>query len=255
MAHAQVDESLFEQKPRDVVTPRVSVAAGAGTPGGAVASETTSAKSGSRFSYADVMEQPRHEPAPTLHTDFFVDAARTPRGGAGGGGTGSSPRFSSSSSFNKAPTKSASALAAAAASSDLAQKKFGNAKSISSDAFSNRSAEDAADASARLARFQGAGAISSSDYYGSGRRDSFGSERGMGGGGGGMGGGGMGGGGMGGGGGDDDDDGLDISAAELVAKMKLQAQQDMQQLKGMAASAGRILGGLAASVMAELQER
>jgi hypothetical protein len=246
-----VDESLFEQKPRDVVTPRVSVAGGAPGGGASGGAAEAPAKSGSRFSYADVMEQPRHEPAPTLHTDFFVDAARTPRGGAG---PGASPRFSSSSSFNKAPAKGASAAAAAAASSDIAQKKFGNAKSISSDAFSSRSAEDAADASARLARFQGAGAISSADYYGSGRRDSFGSDRGMGGGG--MGGGGIGGGGgMGGRGGDDDDDGLDISAAELVAKMKLQAQQDMQQLKGMAASAGRILGGLAASVMAELQER
>ena len=49
--------------------------------------------------------------------------------------------------------------------------------------------------------------------------------------------------------------GLDISAAQLVEKMKIQAQQDMAQLKDMASSAGRLLSGLASSVMAELQER
>ena len=213
-----------------MLQPRVSQVAGAG---GAAAAAAEPARTGSRFSYSDVMEQPRHEPAPTLHTDFFVSEARTPRGG----GVNQSPRFSSSgaSSFNKVPAKGAPPPPSA---SDVAQKRFGNAKSISSDSF-NRSDGADAETTARLARFAGAGAISSSDFYG---RESS-SPRGGGGGRRNSGDYGY------------DDDGLDISAAELVSKMKLQAQQDMAQLKDMASSAGRMLSGLANSVMAELQER
>ena len=156
----QVDDSLFDQKPRDVVQPRVSQVGGAA--GGAAAPEAP-ARTGSRFSYSDVMEQPRHEPAPTLHTDFFVSEARTPRGG----NVGQSPRFSSSgaSSFNKVPAKGAPPPAAA---SDAAQKRFGNAKSISSDSYNNRNDSADAETKDRLARFAGAGAISSSDFYGRG---------------------------------------------------------------------------------------
>jgi len=239
----QVDDSLFDQKPRDVVQPRASQVGLAGGAGPAAAAAAEAPRTGSRFSYSDVMEQPRHEPAPTLHTDFFVNEARTPRGGM----PGQSPRFSSSgaSSFNKVPAKGAAPPPSA---SDAAQKRFGNAKSISSDSYNNRNDGADNETNARLARFAGAGAISSSDFYG---RD----------GGGGGGGGGYGGGSPRHGGrrnsGDYgyDDDGLDISAAELVSKMKLQAQQDMAQLKDMASSAGRMLSGLANSVMAELQER
>ena len=129
--------------------------------------------------------------------------------------------------------------------SDVAQKKFGNAKSISSDSFAERT-EDNPEKEARLARFAGAASISSSDYYGGGQSDSYG------------GGGDRGGrssSSYGGVGRDEMDDDLDVSASELVAKMTIQAQQDLEQLKGMAQSAGRMLSGLAASVMAELQER
>ena len=209
--------------------PRVSQVGGAAGAAGAGAGEAP-ARTGSRFSYSDVMEQPRHEPAPTLHTDFFVSEARTPRGG----GVNQSPRFSSSgaSSFNKVPAKGSAPPPSA---SDMAQKRFGNAKSISSDSFNRNEGADA-ETTARLARFAGAGAISSSDFYGRETSSPRGARRNSG----------------------DygyDDDGLDISAAELVSKMKLQAQQDMAQLKDMASSAGRLLSGLANSVMAELQER
>ena len=175
----QVDDSLFDQKPRDVVQPRVSQVGAAG--GAAVGLPEAPARTGSRFSYSDVMEQPRHEPAPTLHTDFFVSEARTPRGGT----VGQSPRFSSSgaSSFNKVPAKGAPPPPAA---SDAAQKRFGNAKSISSDSYNNRNDSADAETKDRLARFAGAGAISSSDFYG---RGDGGGGGGYGGGGGGYGGG------------------------------------------------------------------
>uniref|UniRef100_A0A1I8J7Y3 Arf-GAP domain-containing protein n=2 Tax=Macrostomum lignano TaxID=282301 RepID=A0A1I8J7Y3_9PLAT len=51
------------------------------------------------------------------------------------------------------------------ANSDEAQRKFGNAKAISSDMFSGGQTEDS---SANLSRFQGATAIGSADYFGSG---------------------------------------------------------------------------------------
>lgn len=75
---------------------------------------------------------------------------------------------------------------------------------------------------------QGASAISSADYFGD--RD-------------------------GGGGGGDDVDLSDLSPAELITRMSLQARQDMTNLKGMAASAGRLLSGMANTVLSELQER
>jgi len=68
--------------------------------------------------YADVMEQPRHEPAPSMQSDFFTEAAR--------GGSGSNPRYgggtSGRASFSKPGTSTASLV------SDVAQKKFGNAR-------------------------------------------------------------------------------------------------------------------------------
>ena len=249
---AQVDDSLFDQKPALVVSPR---AAAPGAPvalhGSAMAAEAPAPK-GSRFSYTDVMEQPRHEPAPSMSSDFFKDAAKPEAKGRDGG----SPRFGSSGSFGRSdssrgfgsgqPSKGVSGTAA----SDVAQKKFGNAKSISSDAFNERT-EVNPEKEARLARFAGASSISSSDFY-----DGGGSS------GGGGGGGSSGRSGGGGGGGSayagrsaDYDDEQDVTASELVAKMTLQAQQDLQQLKGIAQSAGRMLSGLAASVMSELQER
>ena len=47
----------------------------------------------------------------------------------------------------------------------------------------------------------------------------------------------------------------DLSPGELISRMSLQAKADMQNLQGIAASASRILSGLAHSVLAELQER
>ncbi|KAK9701711.1 putative GTPase activating protein for Arf [Popillia japonica] len=55
-------------------------------------------------------------------------------------------------------------------SSDLAQKKFGQAKAISSDQFFNDKAADY-ETQANLNRFQGSSSISSSEFFGNGRDD------------------------------------------------------------------------------------
>lgn len=52
--------------------------------------------------------------------------------------------------------------------SDAAQKKFGNAKAISSDQFFNDGREDY-ETKANLSRFQGSSSISSSDFFGNNR--------------------------------------------------------------------------------------
>jgi len=55
--------------------------------------------------------------------------------------------------------------------SDIAQKKFGNAKSISSDAFNNGISNEDSQTS-HLSRFQGSTSISSDDYFGNGPNSS-----------------------------------------------------------------------------------
>ncbi|KAL3267259.1 hypothetical protein HHI36_011392 [Cryptolaemus montrouzieri] len=57
-----------------------------------------------------------------------------------------------------------------AASGDAAQKKFGNAKAISSDQFFNNQEKDY-ETKANLNRFQGSSSISSSEFFGNGRDD------------------------------------------------------------------------------------
>lgn len=64
---------------------------------------------------------------------------------------------------------------------DVAQKKFGNSKAISSDQFFNNEASSF-ERSANLAKFQGSNSISSADYFGDGpsggRNESRGGYRG-----------------------------------------------------------------------------
>lgn len=52
--------------------------------------------------------------------------------------------------------------------SDMAQKKFGGAKAISSDQFFDNRGDDY-ETKANLNRFQGSSSISSSDFFGTGR--------------------------------------------------------------------------------------
>lgn len=56
--------------------------------------------------------------------------------------------------------------------SDVAQKKFGSAKAISSDQFFNDNANDY-ETKANLSRFQGSSSISSSEFFGNNRGNYF----------------------------------------------------------------------------------
>ena len=65
--------------------------------------------------------------------------------------------------------KSAARTSAPEASSDIAQKKFGGAKAISSDQFFNDDQSSNYETQANLVRFQGSSSISSSEFFGNGR--------------------------------------------------------------------------------------
>jgi len=102
---------------------------------------------------------------------------------------------------------------------DTAQKKFGNAKSISSAMFQEDGVTGSDyDKSARLDRFTGASAISSADYYG---RDEAASS------------------------------GMD--ASDMFQRLSLQAKQDVSNMRSAATEAGKKLAGMASTFMRDLQ--
>jgi ADP-ribosylation factor GTPase-activating protein 2/3 len=111
----------------------------------------------------------------------------------------------------------------------VAQKRFANAKAISSRDFESGNGESDYERQSRLSRFSGAAAISSDAYF----------DRGDGGGGGG--GGGSGGRGPSAGSGSD----LDLTAAELVNRLSYHAKQDLDQVKELAGNAVRNLSSMA----------
>jgi hypothetical protein len=98
---------------------------------------------------------------------------------------------------------------------DIAQSRFGGAKSISSASFGNGAGREESgfrEGSQRMAQFSGAGAISSSDYFGDDRRRSM------------------------------DTDHFDITAGELMSKMSMQAREDVQKIKAVASRGARVIG-------------
>mmetsp|Transcript_30195 Transcript_30195/g.57987 ORF Transcript_30195/g.57987 Transcript_30195/m.57987 type:complete len:404 (+) Transcript_30195:329-1540(+) len=98
--------------------------------------------------------------------------------------------------------------------SEVARSRFANAKSISSDQF--RGDAETSVAGERLSQYSGSKAISSADLFNDKQDPDMGAV-----------------------------DALDITASELMTKLSMQAQADMEQLKNMANSASSKVSGLA----------
>ncbi|KAG1671484.1 hypothetical protein FOA52_003142 [Chlamydomonas sp. UWO 241] len=208
---SNIDESLFDQAPAEAPPPPAAPNAAISDPlkNAASAGVAAPGKPGSRFAYD------------TLNPEEPPTAAAAQRGKDGhltlnsGGGD-----FFSSGGMGSTGRKPEVAKPQAPAASTVAQSKFGNAKHISSKDFAPNSSETNYETKARNERFAGSTAISSSDYFGDG----------------------TGGSGSGPGGGRRGESGdLDLSAADLVNRLSVQAQQDMQAVRDMASKA---LGGL-----------
>jgi hypothetical protein len=91
---------------------------------------------------------------------------------------------------------------------ELAQSRFGSAKSISSASFGGGGGGGGANGDGRdMSQFNHAGSISSADYFGDGREDEF-----------------------------------DITAGELMSKMSIQARQDVQHIKAAASRGAKVIG-------------
>ncbi|GFH30647.1 uncharacterized protein HaLaN_29535, partial [Haematococcus lacustris] len=107
-----------------------------------------------------------------------------------------------------------------ATESTAAQQRFASAKAISSKDFAtDGSGETEAERNNRLQRFQGSSAISSADYFG--RKETSGSN-------------------------------MDVSAADLVNRLSMQAQQDLSQMSNLAGSVSKKLAGMATKFMSDL---
>eukprot|EP00245_Coleochaete_scutata_P001647 TRINITY_DN12034_c0_g1_i2.p1 TRINITY_DN12034_c0_g1~~TRINITY_DN12034_c0_g1_i2.p1 ORF type:complete len:410 (+),score=81.52 TRINITY_DN12034_c0_g1_i2:88-1317(+) len=196
---AKTSESLYDQKPLELPA---EPAAGATT--------ATLPVRASRFSMPEeqtttpaTTASSGHVAAPAPSSDFFAEFGGNRRTG------------------NNQRTKTQME------DSTEAQKKYGNAKAISSAQFFNDdSKEDNREKEVRLQRFANSSAISSADFYGEGETN----------------------GGPGAG-------GLDVTAGELIGKLSLQAKQDMSQLSSLVGTAGKKITAVASNLMSELQDR
>nr|UWU44368.1 hypothetical protein [Huperzia serrata] len=196
---AKPNESLYDQKPIELppepIVPRTAVA--------------QSAPRTSRFVYME--DEPAlttnsntgHVSAPSAAGDFFNDFT--------------SSKIQKASANNR--------LKAQVEESNEAQKKFANAKSISSAQFFNDQDKiGEADGHMRLQKFAGSSSISSADFFDRDEENTSGSA-------------------------------VDLSASQLVARISMQASQDVSALKNIAGETGKKLTSLASSFIADLQDR
>ncbi|KAK9828959.1 hypothetical protein WJX72_003048 [[Myrmecia] bisecta] len=216
----KVDDSLFDQAPQE---PEPAAAVGQVD----TKVEAPASAAASRFAYATMVEDETAKATNVARgkdghlqlgasNDFFSNPMGKP--------SASGPSFGNRSAA-PAPPK-------ADEPEDVARKRFGNAKSISSAMFQDDGgAANEYEKDSRLSRFQGATAISSADFYNNGDGSSSGgASRGAG-----------------------SVDSLDVSATELMNKLSFQAKQDMQQVKQLASTASRKLTNMAQNFMKDLQ--
>ncbi|KXZ44602.1 hypothetical protein GPECTOR_65g220 [Gonium pectorale] len=215
---SKVDDSIYAQAPAaEPPKPEPgSVGSGAAGPSGASTSAAAAAPAASRFAYDTLTAEP---PGVQRGKDGHLTI--------GGGGAGSGTDFfaaaasrPSNRSGGGAPPKQAEPPREV---QDEQLKKYTNAKAISSRDFQKNDNDTEHERQTRLNKFQGAAAISSADYFG--REESHGSM----------------------GSGD-----LDVSAADIVNRLSIQAKQDMQQMKQMAAAATKKLTGMASKLIGDL---
>ncbi|KAJ9514548.1 hypothetical protein QJQ45_016278 [Haematococcus lacustris] len=214
----QVDDAMFDQAPAPEPVKAPTVAAGT-----VPAADIASAKAPvSRFAYDTLTAA---EPASTVQRgkdghltlntkggDFFSNPSGMTMNKQSGGNT---TNGGSSRREAQGPGQTSSAT-----ESTAAQQRFASAKAISSKDFAaDGSGETEAERNNRLQRFQGSSAISSADYFG--RKETSGSN-------------------------------MDVSAADLVNRLSMQAQQDLSQMSNLAGSVSKKLAGMATKFMSDL---
>lgn len=204
----KVDEDLFDQAPaEEPVQNPVPVAGRPKTPpgaGGGPSEAPAKPSGGSRFSYSNLIED---KEAIKRGKDGHISIESL----VGGGGPKKGPGLGMGGRGRPAQ--------APQPESTEARTKFKAAKSISSDQYFGNDQKNDYETDARISRFQGATSISSDQFYGQGSSS---------------------GGGGGGRGGYDDD--FDLTAGQLMSKLKFQANSDYQNLKQFAGSAASQMG-------------
>ncbi|XP_019421852.1 PREDICTED: probable ADP-ribosylation factor GTPase-activating protein AGD8 [Lupinus angustifolius] len=194
-------ESLYEQKPEEVPSPIVTSSTNNNLSDGPSLT--------SRFEYVENVQSSEFN-SEGSHATGHVSAPKS---------TSFFSDFGMDSSFPKKSGPSSSKVQIQ--ESDVARKKFSNAKSISSSQFFGDQDKADVEAKATLSKFSGSTAISSADLFGDSR----------------------------------DNSSVDITASDLLNRLSFQAQQDISSLKGIAGETGKKLSSLASSFMTDLQDR
>ena len=192
----KVDDRLFEQTPKEMEKP---VSPKAPSPRNSWGSHVAPPTQG-RFSYNVGGFGEEDEKKPPVSPPKQASHVGVPNGGG----------FRSMSAKNDPKSQP---VVREAPRQDVAQSRFGNAKSISSAAFGNGSGngDRGMNGGERMSQFAGAGSISSSDYFGDDRGQGM-------------------------------EDDFDITAGELMSKMSMQARQDVQHIKAAASRGARVIG-------------